>query len=343
MGFWNGVDLRWMVLSHKNCHPTLFYAWRIFFGLYVGISFILYDQAFDEGQRFPVNLKYLTVWCGLFVAFCGVALIVYHFLTGWGSNVNGYFNNLGTCGTAVARIVYVVYELGTTLQLLVPPLYWIGEYPSLPDDEKPVGYDFFLELNLHGIFTVLIAIDYLSSQIDVIKSHILFQQIFTIGYIIFNWWYTSNFGPIYSIITWDNVFTYVFILIALLFSILGFYLCAFLGGALVLMLVRSTVMTLNATDPVPGWEEELIFMAFIAGAGVTFYFFCEQVAFMKDKDHHLPGGGNNSEEEGGNSSNETGEQGGSQEGLLAVELGSMENTKAQPYRPLNVPKYSLLH
>lgn len=81
--------------------------------------------------------------------------------------------------------------------------------------------------------------DYLFSQIDVIKSHLWVQQAFAISYIIFNYWYTTNYGIIYPIISWDNAFTYIFVVIAILFSILGFYLCAFIGGALVLMVLRS--------------------------------------------------------------------------------------------------------
>lgn len=81
--------------------------------------------------------------------------------------------------------------------------------------------------------------DYFFGQIDVIKSHLWVQQLFTVSYIIFNYWWSTNYGIIYPIISWDNVFTYIFVVVALLFSILGFYLCAFLGGALVIMVIRS--------------------------------------------------------------------------------------------------------
>ena len=43
MGLWDNVDLKWLVLPHKNCHPLLFYAWRIAYSVYVAVLFYLYD------------------------------------------------------------------------------------------------------------------------------------------------------------------------------------------------------------------------------------------------------------------------------------------------------------
>lgn len=230
------------------------------------------------------------MWCGLFVAVSAVGTLIFHILTGFGNFVDSFFNNLQGCGLVFARIIYLVYELGVTLQLLVPPLYWIGQYPALPAEDRPVGYELFLETNLHGVFAVLIGLDYLFGQIDVIKSHLWIQQIFTVSYIIFNYWYTTNYGIIYPIISWDNAFTYIFVVVALLFSILGFYLCAFIGGALMLMVLRSqtliTAASASTADPVPGWEEEAIFMFFIFGAALTFFFVTEKIGEMKDGGEH---------------------------------------------------------
>lgn len=95
-----------------------------------------------------------------------------------------------------------------------------------------------------------------------------------------------NYGLIYPIITWDNAFTYIFIGIALLLSACGFYLCAIAGGALVLMALRSATWIETASadpaDPVPGWEEEAIFMLFIFGAGLVFFYVTEKIGEIKD-------------------------------------------------------------
>lgn len=128
MGLWDKVDIRWLVLPNTCCHPLLFYIWRIAYALYVVILFYLYNESFPEDRQFP---KTLTVWCGLFVALSAAALLLFHILTGFGQFVNSFFQNLHGCGLTFARFIYLIYEIGVSLQLLVPALYWIGEYPAL--------------------------------------------------------------------------------------------------------------------------------------------------------------------------------------------------------------------
>ncbi len=196
----------------------------------------LYNLTFEEGERFPKNLIYLTIICAFFVAISAVGLVVLHIRSGWGTHVDAFFGSLSGLSLCLTRAIYIIYELGVTLQLLVPAMYWIALYPSL--DEKPVGYDLFLEINVHGLFAVFISADYLMCQIDVIKSHIYIQQAFTIGYIIFNYWYSVNYEIIYSIISWDNTFTYVFVVLAFIVATCGFYICAFIGGLMVMLVLR---------------------------------------------------------------------------------------------------------
>lgn len=71
--------------------------------------------------------------------------------------------------------MYLVTEIGVTLQLLIPILYWVAIHPALTAEQRPVGYDLFISINLHGVFGVLIMLDYLFSQIDVVKSHLWVQ------------------------------------------------------------------------------------------------------------------------------------------------------------------------
>lgn len=123
--------------------------------------------------------------------------------------------------------------------MLIPLLYWLANYPFLSEEEKPKGFNLFISINSHGIFTLLITIDYLLSKIRVIRSHIWALMTFVICYLLLNYWYSTNYGLIYPIITWDSAFSFIFVGIAVIFMIISFYLCAFIGGVLVLIMLRS--------------------------------------------------------------------------------------------------------
>ena len=115
MGLWDNVDMRWLVLPNRCCNPLLFYIWRVAYAVYVAVIFYRYDDIFIDERKFPKNLIYLTVWCGLFVAVSAVGTLIFHILTGFGNFVDSFFNNLQGCGLVFARFIYIVYELGVTL------------------------------------------------------------------------------------------------------------------------------------------------------------------------------------------------------------------------------------
>ena len=105
-------------------------------------------------------------------------------------------------------------------QWVIVLLYWIVLYD--PDSERGD----YQNINAHGLNLVIILIEsYISSNLFY-KEHFKSLLLMPISYLLFNCIYTLADNPIYDVLTYKDVASYIYVIVGLLLYSL-FYLLKF--------------------------------------------------------------------------------------------------------------------
>lgn len=81
-----------------------------------------------------------------------------------------------------------------------------------------------MEVELHSVIMGLLIIEYYLNGLVLYNTHVFFLVFYSLGYMLMNWYVTTQVRLIYEIMTWKDTETYVWATVATFLNILTFYL-----------------------------------------------------------------------------------------------------------------------
>ena len=183
-------------------------AYRIF--AFIGIIVILITLVLTH---FIKNLKYLT--------YLGVITVGIYFLC---SIISSFmYKNMDEEASrkpfALWKFAVVLFEITFSIEVLIPIFYWTVLYPG----EKLNDRQFLESVCVHAITPGLIYIDLIFNKIKFYKRHWIILALFMSLYGLVNFLVTKTSGkPVYKVLTWEDFSTFLYLLLALVITVLGF-------------------------------------------------------------------------------------------------------------------------
>ena len=156
----------------------------------------------------------LTVFVGIEVTTHNYFL----FLTHWGvMAVAGYFTLvLGAYSYEEVRpVAYLAFEAAVVLELIVVIGFWVTVYPFLTFPLEPI-----YNLTVHGGLFLLLCVDYSLNRIAFVPRHYTLPALILALYTLLNAWVSITVQPIYPLITFTDVTSYVIMTGIFLFGFL---------------------------------------------------------------------------------------------------------------------------
>lgn len=166
-------------------------------------------------HRLIKDFQYFTTW-GVFMTFVCLSCGLYLQLSHKPQNKNSLF---------LAWKWYIfLFEQVFVYELIITGLFWTVLIDSMID--KPVFQDPYQMLGLklhHSLPLLLLSIDYSISALPFIRRHITLVMPICFCYLLLNFTLTISLGkPIYDIIDWRTLRSYVIIVLAVTIGFAGF-------------------------------------------------------------------------------------------------------------------------
>eukprot|EP00455_Lapot_gusevi_P018878 TRINITY_DN2037_c0_g1_i1.p1 TRINITY_DN2037_c0_g1~~TRINITY_DN2037_c0_g1_i1.p1 ORF type:complete len:254 (-),score=57.54 TRINITY_DN2037_c0_g1_i1:196-957(-) len=121
------------------------------------------------------------------------------------------------------KIIYLTFELGFTWSCVVVLLYWVGEFPVAPAQNK-VGISMYINVSVHGITLFWITLDLFMNRVIFVMSHVLYVMIMALLYCCVNAAYSLTYEPLYNILRWASFWDALVLLGTLLLILIFFTL-----------------------------------------------------------------------------------------------------------------------
>lgn len=131
--------------------------------------------------------------------------------------------------TKLGKLTYIFFEIGYSIQLAVIVVFWGVVFPYVMTHSTIVEdasvWDAIEQICLHGGFFILINIENYCNMIKPLGNHQIFVAGTILAYSTVNVTYTLSVGPIYPMITYKDVWSYLVGFGFLGFTMLGLRLC----------------------------------------------------------------------------------------------------------------------
>jgi len=116
------------------------------------------------------------------------------------------------------RLTFVLFELSFSTCICVIVIYWSVLFIPVIDSIPNLIFDIFV----HGIIGVWLLLELFLNRITFVWTHLLWELFAIASYLVFNYFFTVNVEPIYSLVTYkDNKSTEV-VVGAIILAIGGF-------------------------------------------------------------------------------------------------------------------------
>jgi len=176
-----------------SSHKMLLKAERFLFAVGLGANFLVNLVAIPEEY-----FLYLSNW-GMFFAFLFFLIA-----------------SLGYCFPVLDGFAYILFEISWPLEWLITLAYWTAVFPL---DYK---INLLVSLMLHGLPLILLVIDCCLSRIVILRSHwgYPFAASFVYAFCV-NLPVTLSYQRLYPLISYQNAWTYIMLLVGALVEILA--------------------------------------------------------------------------------------------------------------------------
>lgn len=115
----------------------------------------------------------------------------------------------------------MIFEITYSAEFIITAMFWGAIYSTITR-EKTVYYLTLTTLEHGGIFILLI-IDNCFNRIKFYKRHLIYLLVFVLAYLSVNLIVTIFHEPVYSIIDWKSKESHIFATVALLTTLVHFF------------------------------------------------------------------------------------------------------------------------
>ncbi|EAR96263.1 transmembrane protein, putative (macronuclear) [Tetrahymena thermophila SB210] len=180
----------------------------------------IYDQDAGDFTFLPLitNLKYLTL--------CGANLVNLYFLFTIIDMIR--FKITKKTYTSFWQVCHFLFQISFSVEITIFLLYWIGVYPSVEEKYKESSWYMFTTASYHGGFFFCTYIEFFINNIAFKWKHYIPILIASIAYLIDNLIVTLLTKPVYKVMSWVSIMSYVFAVAAILVTFLHFCLGKYL-------------------------------------------------------------------------------------------------------------------
>ena len=182
-------------------------------------SFGIYSMSNINRGTFYKDYMYLTYW--------GEVLTMSTFLTLLIDNIlqfQGYYKDLQYEESKFSRVAHILFEIAFSYELSIVLLFWGAVYSS----ETDVKNSFYYTINVlvHGMCLLSLWIENCVNFIEFFPRHMIIVILVGIAYIIDNVIvvFCINFNVVYSVLTWTDWPSYIYVLLCLLVALFHFYI-----------------------------------------------------------------------------------------------------------------------
>lgn len=125
------------------------------------------------------------------------------------------------------RLVGIIFSQTIAFEMVIVVVFWGLLYPT---KKNPSSFDQFRTCADHSVCFGLLVIDFCLNGISINPYHAIFATLFQLFYMVVNAIVTSVRGyPVYSIMTWKDVKTFIFVIAGLIFVAVCFLFFAYLS------------------------------------------------------------------------------------------------------------------
>jgi len=214
---WGTPTPRFTMKDSTCISPTALFYYRLL-AFFIQTFVFFWTFILDGGL---VLLKYMTLWgvTWVYLYFIGV-LLCYRLY-----RVEEHVNHKNPL--AFWKFVNVIFELAFSLQVLIPLFYWLILFPGLTEEHH--GIKLQKTICVHFVSGLLVWIEICINKVNFYIRHVFILLGFLLFYAVLNFIVTQAEGyPIYSVVTWKDFGTYLYLTLAALVATLGFCLGLFL-------------------------------------------------------------------------------------------------------------------
>jgi len=207
---WNTMSYS-VIDSSLLVSPSVLFFFRLFVFLFCLFAYVSHftDQSWDFFDSISW-FKYLTHWDSLNMG-------IYFGLASWVTlqSIKDPTRSLVILSSSkLGCFVHFMFELTAVTAWFVSILYWAALFPI--DDNPPQGYWAFINVCMHGLPALFMLLDVILGCGVLVQFHLWMIYLYLIVYLFVNAGVTvGTNSPIYAIMTFKNVSTVIWVVIAL--------------------------------------------------------------------------------------------------------------------------------
>lgn len=180
-------------------------------------SFGIYSMTNILNGSFYKSYMYLTYWGEVLTMLTFFTLLIDNILY-----MQDYYKE--NQSSHLSRAAHIIFETAFSYELSIVLLYWLAVYPSSKDEKNSLFYT--TNILVHGFCFILLWIENIFNFIEFFPRHMFIVTFIGIAYIIDNVIvvFCINFDTVYSVLTWTDVMSYIYVIGCLIVALLHFYL-----------------------------------------------------------------------------------------------------------------------
>ena len=122
------------------------------------------------------------------------------------------------------KVCTILFELVFAIELTITLIFWVVLYPLFDDFTDRSGF-FIFNVLAHGAILIILWIENILSSVTFKNQHWYILVVYCVLYSILNAIVVLEIGePIYPIITWTDLMSYVWILASTVVSLIHFFI-----------------------------------------------------------------------------------------------------------------------